>query len=144
MDSNKLWLASLDFEHQLLTSSFQVIMKLDNEDFRSRKFLHPSSYNKVTHECQQRMVADHLQFLHGECQEMVKSEKRKGKFETVIFICAPIHVYTVKGHNCSPLNKKIGKLGLHTVFVLHGAINRHKTNNWQLYRQIGHYLMMMS
>ena len=54
-------------------------MKLDNEDFRSRKFLHPSSYNKVTHECQQRMVADHLQFLHGECQEMVKSEKRKGE-----------------------------------------------------------------
>ena len=36
---------------------------------------------------------------------------------------------TVKGHNCSPLNKKIGKQGLHT-----GAINRYKTNNWQLYR----------
>ena len=54
-------------------------MKLDNEDFRSRKFLHPSSYNKVTHECQQRMVADHLQFLHGECREMVKNEKRKGE-----------------------------------------------------------------
>ena len=56
----------------------QVIVKLDNEDFRSRKFLHPSSYSKVTHECQQRLVADHLQFLHGECQEMVRLEKRKG------------------------------------------------------------------
>ena len=56
-----------------------MILKLDNEDFRSRKFLHPSSYNKVTHECQQRMVADHLQFLHGECREMVKNEKRKGE-----------------------------------------------------------------
>ena len=58
----------------------QVIQKLDNEDFRSRKFLHPSSYNKVTHECQQRMIADHLQFLHGECRAMVQLEKRKGKF----------------------------------------------------------------
>ena len=51
---------------------------------------------------------------------------------------------TVKGRNCLPLNKKIGKLGLQTVFVLHGAVNRHKTDNWQLYRQIGHYLMMPS
>ena len=33
---------------------------------------------------------------------------------------------------------------VYTVFVLHGAVNRHKTNNWQLYMQIGHYLMMMS
>ncbi|ESP02261.1 hypothetical protein LOTGIDRAFT_207667 [Lottia gigantea] len=55
----------------------KIIQKLDTEDFRSRKFLHPSSYTKVTQECQQRAVADHLQFLHGECREMVQNEKRK-------------------------------------------------------------------
>ncbi|XP_033762061.1 cullin-2-like isoform X2 [Pecten maximus] len=55
----------------------KVIFRLDNEDFRSRKFLHPSSYNKITFECQQRMVADHLQFLHGECKEMVKLKHTK-------------------------------------------------------------------
>ncbi|XP_050388623.1 cullin-2 [Patella vulgata] len=54
----------------------KVIQRLDNEDFRSRKFLHPTSYAKVTNECQMRCVADHLQFLHGECREMVQSERR--------------------------------------------------------------------
>ena len=57
----------------------QVINRLDDENMRSRKFLHPSSYDKVTRECEARMVADHLQFLHGECREMVQKEKRKGK-----------------------------------------------------------------
>ncbi|CAC5381571.1 CUL2 [Mytilus coruscus] len=68
----------------------KVIIKLDNEDFRSRKFLHPSSYSKVTHECQQRMVADHLQFLHGECREMVRVEKRKD-LSNMYQLLKPIH-----------------------------------------------------
>ncbi|KAL5007129.1 hypothetical protein ScPMuIL_015935 [Solemya velum] len=59
----------------------KVIQKLDNENFRSRKFLHPSSYAKVTHECQQRMVADHLQFIHeflkSDCKELMHTERRK-------------------------------------------------------------------
>lgn len=53
----------------------KVLKKVQEEEFRSRKFLHPSSYVKVTIECQQRMVADHLMFLHGECREMVQTEK---------------------------------------------------------------------
>uniref|UniRef100_A0A2K6K0Q7 Cullin 2 n=1 Tax=Rhinopithecus bieti TaxID=61621 RepID=A0A2K6K0Q7_RHIBE len=40
--------------------------RLKDEEIRCRKYLHPSSYTKVIHECQQRMVADHLQFLHAE------------------------------------------------------------------------------
>ncbi|GFY78728.1 cullin-2 [Trichonephila inaurata madagascariensis] len=55
----------------------KVLQKLDDEDLRSRKFLHPSSYSRVTRECEQRMVADHLQFLHGECKKMVYQERRK-------------------------------------------------------------------
>ncbi|KAG8188555.1 hypothetical protein JTE90_007163 [Oedothorax gibbosus] len=54
----------------------KVIQRLDEEDFRSRKYLHPSSYSRVTQECEQRMVAGHLQFLHGECKRMVKQECR--------------------------------------------------------------------
>lgn len=57
----------------------QVIQRLDNENLRSRKFLHPSSYTKVTRECEQRTVADHLQFLHGECKDMVQHERRNGQ-----------------------------------------------------------------
>ncbi|CAL1289547.1 unnamed protein product [Larinioides sclopetarius] len=55
----------------------KVLQKLDEEDFRSRKYLHPSSYSRVTQECEQRMVADHLQFLHGECKRMVQEENKK-------------------------------------------------------------------
>lgn len=68
----------------------KVIKKLQEEDFRSRKFLHPSSYGKVTHECQQRMVADHLMFLHGECPEMVQNEKLQD-LENMYKLLKPIH-----------------------------------------------------
>uniref|UniRef100_W5LIE2 Cullin 2 n=1 Tax=Astyanax mexicanus TaxID=7994 RepID=W5LIE2_ASTMX len=54
----------------------KVLGRLKDEEVRCRKYLHPSSYAKVIHECQQRMVADHLQFLHGECQNIVRQEKR--------------------------------------------------------------------
>ncbi|TSK16048.1 Cullin-2 [Bagarius yarrelli] len=54
----------------------KVLGRLKDEEVRCRKYLNPSSYAKVIHECQQRMVADHLQFLHGECQNIVRQEKR--------------------------------------------------------------------
>ncbi|RXM97256.1 Cullin-2 [Acipenser ruthenus] len=54
----------------------KVLARLKDEEVRCRKYLHPSSYAKVIHECQQRMVADHLQFLHGECQDIIRQEKR--------------------------------------------------------------------
>uniref|UniRef100_A0A671YTS8 Cullin 2 n=1 Tax=Sparus aurata TaxID=8175 RepID=A0A671YTS8_SPAAU len=54
----------------------KVLGRLKDEEMRCRKYLHPSSYGKVIHECQQRMVADHLQFLHGECQSIIRQEKR--------------------------------------------------------------------
>ncbi|MEQ2190915.1 Cullin-2, partial [Xenoophorus captivus] len=57
----------------------KVLARLKDEEVRCRKYLHPSSYAKVIHECQQRMVADHLQFLHGECQNIIRQEKREGQ-----------------------------------------------------------------
>ncbi len=59
--------------------TLQVLGRLKDEEVRCRKYLHPSSYSKVIHECQQRMVADHLQFLHGECQNIIRQEKRDGQ-----------------------------------------------------------------
>lgn len=56
----------------------QVLGRLKDEEMRCRKYLHPSSYAKVINECQQRMVADHLQFLHAECQNIIRQEKRDG------------------------------------------------------------------
>lgn len=65
-----------------MTSPLQVLGRLKDEEMRCRKYLHPSSYAKVIHECQQRMVADHLQFLHGECQSIIRQEKRDGQPHT--------------------------------------------------------------
>jgi len=66
----------------------KVIQLLDDENLRSRKF--HLSYTKVKKECEQRMIADHLQFLHGECREMVQKERRKdlGNMYTLL---RPIH-----------------------------------------------------
>lgn len=95
--------AKLKDEHTCSEYMEKVIMRLDNEDFRSRKFLHPSSYNKITHECQQRMVADHLQFLHGECKDMVKQERRRD-LSNMYKLLKPIHgglgvlIQEVEGH----------------------------------------------
>ena len=55
----------------------KVLQKLDAENVRSRRYLHPSSYMKVTYECELRMVGDHLSFIHSECREMVTQDKRK-------------------------------------------------------------------
>ncbi|KAM9163948.1 cullin-2 isoform 2-T3 [Pangshura tecta] len=54
----------------------KVLGRLKDEEMRCHKYLHPSSYGKVIHECQQRMVADHLQFLHAECHNIIRQEKR--------------------------------------------------------------------
>lgn len=69
---------------------------------RCRKYLHPSSYAKVIHECQQRMVADHLQFLHGECQNIIRQERREGRphivFNVSMFLYMTNVVYGNEPH----------------------------------------------
>jgi len=54
----------------------KVIQRIEAENVRSRKFLYPSSYQKVTAECELRMVGDHLDYLHSECKPMVSGERR--------------------------------------------------------------------
>lgn len=76
-------------------SSLQVLGRLKDEEMRCRKYLHPSSYAKVIHECQQRMVADHLQFLHGECQNIIRQEKRDGQSAAFVpYVLLQCRLYT--------------------------------------------------
>ncbi|XP_013788491.1 cullin-2-like [Limulus polyphemus] len=69
----------------------KVLQRLDAENLRSRKFLHPSSYPRVTEECEQRMVADHLKFLHGECVNMVQQERKKD-LQNMYTLLKPVHL----------------------------------------------------
>lgn len=55
----------------------KVLQRRDEEDLRSRKFLHPSSHGKVRSECEQRMVADHLAAIQNECPNMVEHEHQQ-------------------------------------------------------------------
>ena len=55
----------------------RVLMRIDAENVRSRKYLHCSSYSRVTAECQARMVADHLSVLHSESKTMVAQDRRR-------------------------------------------------------------------
>ncbi|XP_064456504.1 cullin-2-like [Ornithodoros turicata] len=67
----------------------KVLQCLAQENLRSRKFLHPSSYPKVTRECEQRMVGTHLAFLHQECEPMVAAE-RKGDLGRMYTLLRPL------------------------------------------------------
>ncbi|XP_072383725.1 cullin-2 [Diabrotica undecimpunctata] len=51
--------------------------KIEEELFRARRFLHYSSFAKVSHRCETHMVAEHLQFLYSECLNMVQQERKK-------------------------------------------------------------------
>lgn len=66
--------------HDCMYVFLKVLGRLKDEEIRCRKYLNPSSYTKVIHECQQRMVADHLQFLHAECHNIIRQEKKNGKW----------------------------------------------------------------
>lgn len=54
----------------------RVLQCLAQENLRARRFLHPSSYPKVTRECEQQMVGAHLSFLQQECGPMMEAERR--------------------------------------------------------------------
>lgn len=55
----------------------RVLQRLQSEQLRCTKFVHSSSHEKVIRECESRMIADHLPFLHGECRPMVLSERHE-------------------------------------------------------------------
>jgi len=52
----------------------KVLQLYNEEDFRSRKILNPTSYGKVRVVCEQRMVADHLAAIHNELLAIVQQE----------------------------------------------------------------------
>ncbi|XP_041478352.1 cullin-2-like [Lytechinus variegatus] len=64
-------------DHDCSQYMAKVLQRLQEEQLRSRKFLHPSSYDRVLEECQKRMVADHMSLLQSECRMMVRHEKRQ-------------------------------------------------------------------
>uniref|UniRef100_A0A914WHQ2 Cullin N-terminal domain-containing protein n=1 Tax=Plectus sambesii TaxID=2011161 RepID=A0A914WHQ2_9BILA len=54
----------------------KVIQRIDDENMRSRKFLHSSSFEKVTKMCQEVMVSAHKDRLYAVCREMVHNESK--------------------------------------------------------------------
>ncbi|XP_077979355.1 cullin-2-like [Glandiceps talaboti] len=95
----------------------KVLHRLSEENLRSRKFLHPSSYNKVTQECQQKMVAEHLLFLHNECKEIVRKEKKED-MQRLFKLLQPIQ--NGLGEMIQELEKHIKDTGLEAICNLRG------------------------
>uniref|UniRef100_A0A8D2JRN0 Cullin 2 n=1 Tax=Sciurus vulgaris TaxID=55149 RepID=A0A8D2JRN0_SCIVU len=87
----------------------KVLGRLKDEEIRCRKYLHPSSYTKVIHECQQRMVADHLQFLHAECHNIIRQEKKNDMANMYVLLRA---VSTGLPHMIQELQNHIHDEGL--------------------------------
>ncbi|XP_070565487.1 cullin-2-like [Ptychodera flava] len=95
----------------------KVLHRLSEENLRSRKFLHPSSYNRVTNECQQKMVAEHLLFLHNECKEIVRKEKKED-MQRLFKLLQPIQ--SGLGEMIQELEKHIKDTGLEAICNLRG------------------------
>lgn len=53
----------------------QILRKKKRLHFKITKH-NCSSYNAVRAKCEQEMVAGHLEFLHSECEAMVREERR--------------------------------------------------------------------
>uniref|UniRef100_A0A9L0K312 Cullin-2 n=1 Tax=Equus asinus TaxID=9793 RepID=A0A9L0K312_EQUAS len=87
----------------------KVLGRLKDEEIRCRKYLNPSSYTKVIHECQQRMVADHLQFLHAECHNIIRQEKKNDMANMYVLLRA---VSTGLPHMIQELQSHIHDEGL--------------------------------
>ncbi|KAJ1073618.1 hypothetical protein K5549_021452, partial [Capra hircus] len=87
----------------------KVLGRLKDEEIRCRKYLHPSSYTKVIHECQQRMVADHLQFLQAECHNIIRQEKKNDMANMYVLLRA---VSTGLPHMIQELQNHIHDEGL--------------------------------
>ena len=73
----------------------KVLQRQDEEDLRSRKFLHPSSYSKVRSECEQRMVADHLAAIHNECPAMEQQELKQDLLNVLLKVKRIISYFDV-------------------------------------------------
>ncbi|CAF1268122.1 unnamed protein product, partial [Adineta ricciae] len=52
----------------------KVINLIDDEEFRSRKYLNSTSYPKVYHECLQHLVCNHLTFITDGCDDFILQE----------------------------------------------------------------------
>lgn len=57
----------------------KVIACIENENERSRRYLHKSSYDVVTRLCQDVMVSNHKEKLHAVCHELIQNEEKHGR-----------------------------------------------------------------
>ena len=71
-------------DSQCLNSSLQVDARLIEEEFRTCKYLHATSVEKVMSVCQDKLVKSQLHLLQSECHDMIHKEKLAG----MAFLCA--------------------------------------------------------
>ncbi|KAF6020780.1 CUL2 [Bugula neritina] len=87
------------------------IQLLNEEDLRSRKFLHPSSYQEVKAEMEKRISSDHVEMLHAECADLIEKESFKD-LKNMYTLLMPIKAtYPL----CHCLENHIKKIGLEMV-----------------------------
>ncbi|CAF0943305.1 unnamed protein product [Rotaria sordida] len=71
----------------------KILLFIDDEEFRSRKFLNPTSYIKVNNECLQRLVCDHYDTLKNECNELILQQDFDA-LQNMYKLLKPTHIGT--------------------------------------------------
>ncbi|UJR20964.1 hypothetical protein I4U23_024070 [Adineta vaga] len=86
----------------------KILCLIDDEEFRSRKYLNSTSYPKTNHECLQRLVCDHLNVIIKECDDFILKENLDA-LRNMYKLLKPTH--TGVDHMVKRLEANISELG---------------------------------
>lgn len=95
----------------------KVLLLLDDEQFRSRKFLNSTSYSKVYNECLQRLVCDHFDTLKSECNDLIIREDLEA-LNNMYKLLKPTHIGI--NHMVEKLQEYIARIGHEKIQSLKG------------------------
>ncbi|CAF0948041.1 unnamed protein product [Adineta ricciae] len=97
----------------------KILLLIDDEEFRSRKFLNPTSYSKVYNECLQRLVCDHFETFKGECNELIVREDLDA-LQNMYKLLKPTHI---------GINYMVERLQEHIARIGHDKVQSLKGEN---------------
>ncbi|CAF3406902.1 unnamed protein product [Rotaria sp. Silwood1] len=107
------YLAKLDCIHYMK----KILLLIDDEEFRSRKFLNSTSYIKVNSECLQRLVCDHYDTLKNKCNDLILKEDFDA-LQNMYKLLKPTHIGT--NYMVEQLQHNISRIGHEKVQSLKG------------------------
>ncbi|CAM4870034.1 unnamed protein product [Rotaria socialis] len=95
----------------------RILILIDDEEFRSRKFLNSTSYSKIYNECLQRLVCDHFDTLKSICNDLIVKEDLDA-LKNMYKLLKPTHIGI--NYMVEKLQDNISRIGHEKIQTLKG------------------------